>query len=162
VISVRPVLADDLPWINRLQDDHWGGRFQVAAGESYRPADLPGFVAEADGQRVGYAALRVVGEVAWVGLIHSLKPGAGVGRALIGALEREARSHGCHTLRAITTNDNLVAQQFYRSVGFRLVQTRCGAVSEARKLKPAIPTHGTNGIPITDELEYELGLDQFE
>jgi ribosomal protein S18 acetylase RimI-like enzyme len=156
------VLADDLPWINRLQDDHWGGRFQVAAGESYRPADLPGFVAETEGERVGYAALRIVDKVAWVGLIHSLRPRAGVGRALVEVLEQEARSRGCRKLRAITTNDNLGAQEFYRSLGFHLARIRRGAVNEARSVKPSIPTHGANGIPMTDELEYELGLDQLE
>ena len=50
-------------------------------------------------------------------------------------LVNEARARGCRTLRAITTNDNL-AQTFYVALGFRLVETRLGAVTESRRIKP--------------------------
>jgi len=34
----------------------------------------------------------------------------------------------------------------------------CGAVQQARKIKPEIPLLGENGIPIRDELELEIWL----
>jgi hypothetical protein len=46
------------------------------------------------------------------------------------------------------------------ALGFRLVETRPGAVTESRRLKPQIPFEGVDGTPITDELEFELPLER--
>lgn len=158
MIEVRPAGTGDLDWIERLLEEGWGGPEQVANGERYRPADLPGLVAELERERVGYAALRVVGEVGWIGLIESLRPRQGIGGALVAGLMSAARASGCRTLRAITTNDNRGAQAFYEGLGFRLRGVRPGAVNESRMVKPSIPAIGEDGIPMTDELEYEIDL----
>jgi hypothetical protein len=52
-----------------------------------------------------------------------------------------------------TTNDKLSALRFYLRGGFRLIQVRLGAVDDARRLKPSIPTVGEYGIPMHDELD---------
>jgi ribosomal protein S18 acetylase RimI-like enzyme len=57
-----------------------------------------------------------------------------------------------------TTNDNTRALRFYQRAGFRLTALRVGAVAEARKVKPEIPSHGLDGIPIRDELELTMEL----
>lgn len=158
MIEIRPADASDAEWLRVLQDEHWGGPIQVANGERYHPAELPGYVAEIDGERVGYAALRVVGRIAWIGLIQSLREGEGVGTVLVRAVIDGARAAGCRSLRAITTNDNLRAQSFYVHLGFRVREIRPGAVSESRKLKPSISLTGDDGVPMTHEIEYELDL----
>jgi RimJ/RimL family protein N-acetyltransferase len=56
----------------------------------------------------------------------------------------------------ITTNDNAPAQRFYERLGFRLVLVREGELRRSRLLKPEIPLVGAGGVPIRDELEYEL------
>ena len=160
MVSVRATTLGDAAWIRSFLDERWGGQEQVAKGERYRPGDLPGFIAEADGRIVGYAALRVVGQTAEIGLIEALQRGRGIGTALVGALVIEARTRGCPTLSAITTNDNRDAQAFYLALGFTLVATRLGAVTESRKIKPQIPLEGADGTPITDELEFELPLER--
>ena len=43
-----------------------------------------------------------------------------------------------------------------------LVATHCGAVKEARRLKPQIPAFGPDGTPIEDELEFEIRFDQVD
>jgi hypothetical protein len=58
----------------------------------------------------------------------------------------------------ITTNDNLDAIRFYQRRGMRLVAVHRGAVDEARRIKPSIPLIGEHGIPIHDELEFEIAL----
>ena len=156
MLEVRPSVDADGPWLRRLQDEHWGGHGQVANGERYRPADLPGFVAQIGSERVGYAALRVVDGVAWIGIIQSLHKREGIGSALVRALIDEARAAGCGSLRAITTNDNVGAQAFYAHLRFRVREIRPGAVNESRKLKPSISLESEDGIAITDEIEYEL------
>jgi ribosomal protein S18 acetylase RimI-like enzyme len=115
-------------------------------------------VAELEGEGAGYAALRVVDEVAWIGLIESLRPRHGIGRALVASLKGAARASGCRTLRAITRNDHRGAQAFYEGLGFRVREVRPGAVNESRIVKPSIPLIGEDGIPMTDELEYEFDL----
>jgi ribosomal protein S18 acetylase RimI-like enzyme len=82
----------------------------------------------------------------------------GVGSALLEDVASLARRRRCRRLWLITTNDNLNALRFYQRRGLRLVAVRPGAVVEARKLKPEIPTMGAEGIPIRDEIELELAL----
>ena len=157
-IEIRDADASDRLWLDRIMDEEWGGPIQVAHGRVYRPADLPCVVAEIGGERVGYAALGVVNDVAWIGVIGTLAKRRGVGSALVGRLADDARSRGCRVLRAITTNDNRAAQRFYTALGFRSIDVRPGEVAESRKLKPSIPLKDDRGTPITDELEYEIEL----
>ena len=66
---------------------------------------------------------------------------------------------GCTRLWLVTTNDNVDALRFYQRRGFRLARLRAGAVDESRAtLKPEIPTSGSYGIPLRDELELEMDL----
>jgi ribosomal protein S18 acetylase RimI-like enzyme len=56
-------------------------------------------------------------------------------------------------------NDNLHALRFYQKRGFVLVALHRNALEASRKLKPEIPLVGIDGIPIRDEIELELVLD---
>lgn len=155
MVHVRAAVAHDLPWIRALLDARWGGQEQVANGDTYRPTELPGFLAVDGDAIVGYACLRPVPGVAEIGLIDVLRPREGIGGVLVDALATYAGTLGLPVLRAITTNDNLGAQTFYRALGFRLVATRRGAVNESRRIKPQIPLAAPDGTPISDELEFE-------
>jgi hypothetical protein len=70
-----------------------------------------------------------------------------------------ARKKGCRRLTLITTNDNLHALGFYQRRGFELAGIQRGAIGRARELKPSIPLIGQNNIPLRDEIELELPLD---
>jgi hypothetical protein len=70
-----------------------------------------------------------------------------------------ARTRGCRRLWLITTNDNLDAIRFYQRRGWRLAAVHPGGADRARELKPSIPEIGEYGIPIHDELEFELVVD---
>jgi GNAT superfamily N-acetyltransferase len=75
----------------------------------------------------------------------------------VGAVKDIARDAGCRRLWVVTTNDNLDALRFYQRRGFRLRLIRPGAVDRSRELlKPEIPTTGTFGIPLRDEIELEM------
>jgi len=57
----------------------------------------------------------------------------------------------------VTTNDNVDALRFYQRRGFHISAVRPGAVDHARThLKPTIPSTGSHGIPIRDEIELTL------
>jgi len=49
--------------------------------------------------------------------------------------------------------------RFYLRRDFRLIQVRLGAVDDARRLKPSIPTIGEYGIPLRDQLDLCRVLD---
>ncbi len=50
--------------------------------------------------------------------------------------------------------------RFYQRRGFVLASMHRGAVDESRKIKPEIPLLGMDGIPIQDEIELEMALEE--
>lgn len=150
-VSVRPIGPQDRDRIRELIAEHWGS-IAVAHGVAYEPANLPGFVAS-DGDRVvGLITYHVDGDACEIVTIDAYEPRRGIGTSLVEAV----RSLGHPRLWLITTNDNVGAQRFYERVGFRLVAVHEGAMARSRALKPQIPLVGEGGVPIRDELEYEL------
>ncbi|MCL2003766.1 MAG: hypothetical protein FWG72_07160 [Oscillospiraceae bacterium] len=53
-------------------------------------------------------------------------------------------------------NDNARAFRFYQRRGFTIREIRLGAIGAARRLKPSIPLAGEDGIPLRDEIEFEI------
>ncbi len=154
---IRPLQSSDAAWVNRLVAEQWGADFVVAHGAIYYPRDLPGFAAYAGSERIGLVTYRVEGDACEIVTLDSLRPGLGVGTALIEAVKTAAQARRCRRLWLITTNDNLNALRFYQKRGFVLVAVHRNAVEEARQYK-AIPPIGSDGIPIRDEIELEMIL----
>lgn len=90
--------------------------------------------------------------------LDSLQPGMGIGTALIEAVRFCAIQQGCRRLFLTTTNDNIDAILFYQKRGFALANVRPGAVNASRLIKPEIPLIGYYGLPIRDEIEFEMIL----
>ena len=155
-IKTRSLTPADRDWVARHVAEHWGAEIVVAHGTIHQPADLPGFVAEFDGEVAGLITYHVAGDSCEIVTLDSLSEGQGIGTALIEAVKTAASAAGCRRLWLITTNDNLHALGFYQKRGFRLVAVHPGAVDAARKLKPKIPPIGNDGIPIRDEIELEI------
>lgn len=157
--TVRPLTAADKPVVTSLLVREWGS-VQVAAlsiGGLVDASVLPGWLAESDGEVVGLLTYLVRDGVAELVTINAFR-GGGVGALLLKALVDECRATGVHRVHVTTTNDNTRALRFYQRAGFRLTALRPGAVDEARKLKPEIPTHGLDGIPVRDEIELVMEL----
>ncbi len=154
--TVSPLTEADRHWMREFMIEHWGSEIVVAHGTIYRPAELPGFVADRDGEIAGLVTYHVESEACEIVTLDSLQEGLGIGAALIEAVRGVALNTGCRRLWLITTNDNTHALRFYQKRGFRLVAVRPGAVDDARRIKPGIPWIGNDGIPIRDELELEI------
>jgi ribosomal protein S18 acetylase RimI-like enzyme len=150
-LAIRPVRPDERDWVARVIEDRWGAETVVAHGVVLTPADLPGFVAEDEGRRVGLLTYRVEGDDCEVVTIDAFETRRGVGTALVEA----AAGMGHRRLWLVTTNDNVAAQRFYERLGFGLVAVHAGAIARSRALKPEIPFLAEDGTPIADELEYE-------
>ena len=155
---VRAASADDRDWIERLLVQSWGATIVVTRGTAHDASHLPALLAVLGKEIVGLATYHVAGGECELISLDSLRHGQGIGSALLAGVANEARRHGCRRVWLITTNDNLTAIRFYQRRRLRLVAVHPGAVDDARRLKPSIPPVGEHGIPIRDELEFELEL----
>lgn len=157
-LRVEPTTDDDRAWIAARSMEIFNGDVVISRGHAHCPAELEGFVAWRDGERVGLATYLPGGDRWELVTIDALEQYQGVGTALLAAVEDAARAASCAVLWLVTTNDNLGGLRFYQRRGFRLVELHVGALQRSRQLKPAIPEVGEFGIPMRDELVLEKGL----
>jgi GNAT superfamily N-acetyltransferase len=158
-ITILPNNTDNREWVAQFIFEHWGSNKVVSRGVVYYPQDLPGFVALHEGEKVGLVTYNIVDESCEIVTINSTHPSSGVGTALIEAVRDIAIKSACKRLWLITTNDNMNALRFYQKRGFVLVAVHRNALELSRKLKPEISLIGDYGIPLRDEIELEMILD---
>jgi GNAT superfamily N-acetyltransferase len=156
--AIRAALPPDRAWIVDVLVQAWGSTV-IESGEVEHEADrLPALVAVMGGERVGLATYRVAGESCELVTLNALVARVGVGSTLLSGVAAAAREAGCRRLWLATSNDNLDAMRFYQRRGMRLVGLDAGAIDRHRVRKPEIPLVGHHGIPIRDELHFELLL----
>lgn len=153
-----------------LADDHragatalltarWGTTQIVSRGVLHDLVDYPGFVAVQEGAIMGLLTYHIQGDHCEITSLDSLHESVGIGSALIAAARAMAQAAGCRRLWLITTNDNVRAIGFYQKRGFELVAVHRRALDDSRRLKPQIPLIGMHGIPLRDEIEFEMWLE---
>jgi GNAT superfamily N-acetyltransferase len=156
--EVCPIQPDDRSWVADLVRARWGDVSVVSRGVRHDPRGLPGYVTVQDGIRTGLITYRIAAGACEIVTLDSLRPGQGIGMALLEQVVAEARRMGCWRVWLVTTNDNLQALGFYQKRGFVLVAVHPNALAHSRQIKPQIPLVGENGIPLRDEIELEMVL----
>jgi ribosomal protein S18 acetylase RimI-like enzyme len=157
--TTRPYEPGDRRWAEALLEEQMGSSRVARLGEVIEAADLPGFIAERDGERLGLLTWIVDGDQLEVLSLHCRVENVGAGGALLRAATELAAGRGCRRLWLLTTNDNLHALGFYQRRGLRLCALHAGQVERDRALKPEIPeVNPDNGIPLRDLIELELPL----
>lgn len=157
-MKTTPITDADRAWLADQLEQEWGSTVMVSRGVLHQPAQLPGFILFDDDQPVGFITYHIANGACEVVTINALKSGLGIGSQLITAVKEEAHANNCHRLWLITTNDNIDALRFYQKRGFTMAALHRNAIVESRKLKPSIPEIGNYGIPIRDEIEFEINL----
>jgi ribosomal protein S18 acetylase RimI-like enzyme len=156
--TVRSVVPDDRDWVLEIVRG-WGADFVVTRGREVYPADLPAFLAESpDGERIGLVTYEIIGDQCEMVTLDALRQFAGIGSALTNCVRQVAVAAGCRRLWLITTNDNVDAIRFYQRRGFTISEVHVNALKQSRRLKPSIPLVGQHGIPLRDEIEFEMDL----
>lgn len=150
--------ADDDEWKLATLEAGWGSTCVARLGELIDAAELPGFVAELGGQRVGLITFAARPDGIEVVTLQSLTEGVGVGRSLMDHLHEVAVEGDAPRLWLTTTNDNTRAFDFYQRWGMDVVRVVWDGVSASRQVKPSIPEIGNNGIACRHEIELELRL----
>jgi len=153
--AVRHAEPYDWAWVEARLRRRWGGPTMVSRGVSHDVRRCPTLVAETGGAPSGFLAYALTPPQCEVVVIDAFERFRGVGTALMAAVVREARHAHCGRLWLVTTNDNLDALRFYQRRGMTLSALHRHAISEARRVKPAIPSVGYYGILIRDEIELE-------
>ncbi len=156
--EVRAPGRAEQDWLAATLADRWGGELIVGRGRSWRLCTLPALIALERGSPSGVLTYELAADYVEIVTLDALRPGRGIGRALLTALCEVARSAGLSMVQVMTTNDNLRALRFYQRAGFRISDIRLGAVDQARTLKPTISQLGNDDIPIRDEIDLVLDL----
>lgn len=156
-IQIRKIIAGDEEWAKSLLEKEWGSVKTVSRGKVLNALDLPGFLAEVEGEKAGLVTYHIDNGKCEIVTLNSLTEGQGIGTKLIEEVKKEAREAGCSRVWLITTNDNMRVLRFYQKRGFVLKAIYPNALAESRKLKPEIPEIGIDGIPLRDEIELEIG-----
>lgn len=157
--TLRPMSEGDSAWVQAAMRSEWSSERVAVHGKIYEPANLPGWVAEAEDKPVGLLTYAIEGDACEIVTLNAWWEKHGVGSALIQAARRTAVEAGCRRMWLVTTNDNTPALRFYQKRGFHLAGIRVNGVEESRKLKAEIPLLGLDGIEIRDEMTLEMNID---
>jgi GNAT superfamily N-acetyltransferase len=151
MVDVRESTAEDREWIRNKLREVWGSTRMVIRGELVDCAEVPALIAGDGDGILQFRTLRPdTGEIVTLEAFAQWK---GIGTALVEAYLARAKRVGLREVVVVTTNDNIDALRFYQARGFVIHQVRVDAIRESRKLKPEIPTTGSYGLPIRDEIE---------
>jgi GNAT superfamily N-acetyltransferase len=143
--------------VQPVLNETWGAPELAVNGRLWDSRTLPGIsVVGKDGGILGYLLYAFHGGECEIMVLESIAQNIGVASALIEKVREIARSGGVDKLVVQTSNDNTRAIRFYQRRGFTIRAIRLGALDIARKLKPVIPLIGDDGIPLRDEIEFEM------
>lgn len=157
-ISVVPIQGPLRNSVQLLIDDAWAGPMLAVNGRLWDTRTMPGLAALDGGELAGYLLYAFHDGVCEIMALESVRKGAGIGIKLIEHVKTIAREQNTRTLTVTTTNDNINAIRFYQKRGFTLRALHLNSMENARRLKPAIPLIGEDGIPLRDELEFEISI----
>jgi N-acetylglutamate synthase-like GNAT family acetyltransferase len=157
--TIKTALKTDFEWIKEVYARTWSGDVCVSRGKVQKVDDFTGgFMAETDGQNTGFVTYTITGPETEITGIVSLKEKNGIGSALVKAVIDLAKKQQIKKVCLVTTNDNLNGIGFWQKRGFKFVKVYPGSMEFVRKIKPAVPFIGENGIPLRDEMELEMIL----
>ncbi|MFH1513204.1 MAG: GNAT family N-acetyltransferase [Bacillota bacterium] len=143
--------------VQPLIDGAWAGPMIAVNGRLWDTRKLPGIAAlDESGEPVGYLLYAFHGGVCEIMALESLRENKGIATRLIERVKRIAKERGVKKVTVMTTNDNIRAIRFYQMRGFTLRALRPNMLEISRRLKPEIPLTGAGGIPIRDEIEFEI------
>lgn len=160
-LQVRQISDEQRPQLAELLRREWGSPAIVSRGEVHDASRSAALICATDDRIVGLATYQITDDECELLTLDAFDRRRGIGSRLLEAVIELARAQGCRRLWLVTSNDNLDAVRFYQRRGLRLAAVHPGAIDEARKIKPTIPLVGNYGIPIRDELEFELRLDGY-
>lgn len=161
-LRTRPFRDSDRDYLRAELIRNWGSTTISSRGVPFQADRLEGFIAEVDGRPVGQVTLAFSGDECEVITLSTSGTGEdrGVGSSLLFRAVDEALQRRCRRVFLTTSNDNLRALAFYQRRRMRICAVYPGMIDRYRQTEPTIPLLASNGLPIRDEIELELSLDE--
>jgi ribosomal protein S18 acetylase RimI-like enzyme len=153
---IKRTTCQDLPWIKEKFIERWDSDYIVSVGKIHTPEELEGFIQLTENKKTGLITFLVTGNELEITSLDSFNEHKGIGRALLQEVIQHAKQHNVHRIWLTTTNDNFRAMKFYQKAGLAMVKIHRNSIEKARTIKPSIPLTGNDGIPLRDELEFEM------
>ena len=155
-LTIRPATPADRPRIGELAHYFWGEVEIECFGHTYQVDTLPAYLACDVDEIVGLASYAREGDEVNLVMFNVLLrwQGRGVGRELVMAVADQARTEGVKRVVAATSNDDLLALEFYQRLGFTITEVLVGKLVEHHGKVEL----GFAGIPVRDEIHLELQL----
>ncbi len=157
-ITINKITEKDKEWVLEIVRS-WGADFIVTRGRKIYPAKIDGFYAiDENNKRVGLVTYEIIDDQCEIVTLDAFVKFSGVGTALLDEVKKNVKAKGCKRLWLITLNDNLDAIRFYHKRGMIISAIHINAMENSRKIKPVIARIGQYGIPLRDEIEFEVML----
>jgi N-acetylglutamate synthase-like GNAT family acetyltransferase len=157
--KIRKTTAKDRKWVWSFIKGHWGSSLIIVHGKQYFADEIEGLIAvNVNGDRIGLITYDISENECQIVTLNSTIDKNGVGKALVDSVTKIAIKKKCKRLWLITTNDNIHALRFYQKHGFVISEIRINEIENSRKIKREIPKIGIDEIPIRDEIELEIKL----
>ncbi|MHB1570097.1 MAG: GNAT family N-acetyltransferase [Solirubrobacteraceae bacterium] len=99
-IEIRSAEPGDREEIARLLRELWGSEVTISRGRAHDASRLPALLAVVNGRTAGLATFAIEGDRCELVTLDALTRGHGIGTALLDAVAREARDHGCSRLES--------------------------------------------------------------
>ena len=144
--------------VNNILINEWESTDIIIRGKVVDGTKLDGFVALKDNEIIGLITYVIENNECEICSLNSFIENKGIGTNLINKVKEYAKEKDCTRLKLITTNDNIRGLEFYQRRGFVLSNIYKNAIENSRKIKPQIPMFADNGLPIRDEIEFEMKL----
>lgn len=147
---------DNREKVNNILINEWEATDIIIRGKVIDGTKLDGFVAVKDNEIIGLITYMIENNECEICSLNSFIENKGVGTNLINKVKEYAKENNCTRLKLITTNDNIRGLEFYQRRGFVFSNIYINAIENSRKIKPQIPMFADNGLPIRDEIEFEM------
>lgn len=156
--NIVKVNDDNRQKVNEILINEWESTDIIIRGEVVDGTKLDGFVALKDNEIIGLITYMIKNNECEICSLNSFIENKGIGTNLIKKVKEYAKEKDCTRLKLITTNDNIRGLEFYQRRGFVFSNIYKNAIENSRKIKPEIPVFADNGLPIRDEIEFEMEL----
>jgi GNAT superfamily N-acetyltransferase len=157
-VIIRSVTKADLDWLNGIFANEELLGDQPVEVNMINLSALPGFVAQIGDEKVGVISYQVSKKQYDIIMLHSSRPGLGIGRALVNSVLMEANDNKCKQVTAVTKNGNDKAVSFYQGIGFAIANVRPGSAARGTARHTSQRTPGANR-PTHDEIELVFNLE---
>jgi GNAT superfamily N-acetyltransferase len=156
-VIIRAVNKHDQDWLNGIFANEELMEDQPVEVNMLNLSVLPGFVAQINDEKVGVISYQVQKKQYDIIMLHSIRPGLGIGRALVNSVIMEANDAKCQKVTAVTKNGNAKAVQFYQGIGFTIANVRPGSAARGTARHVSQRTPGAHR-PTHDEIELVFDL----